>query len=104
MTDCLFVGGGVIGLALAWQLAGRGGEVRPIDRQELGREVSWAGAGMLPPANRLALAHPLDQLRGLSFELHREWALTLKERTGIETGYRRCGGIYLARTAGEAAA
>lgn len=102
--DCLIVGGGVIGLSLAWQLAERGRRVRLIDRQELGREASWAGAGILPPANRYALAHPLDQLRGLSFELHRDWAELLRERTGIETGYRRCGGIYLARAAGEAAA
>jgi glycine oxidase len=103
-TDCLIVGGGVIGLALAWQLAERGRKVRLIDRQELGREASWAGAGILPPANRLALAHPLDQLRGLSFELHRDWAQVLKGRTVIDTGYRQCGGVYLARATGEAAA
>jgi glycine oxidase len=102
--DCLIVGGGVIGLSLAWQLAERGKKVQVIDRGEIGREASWAGAGILPPANRHALAHPLDQLRGLSFDLHREWAETLREQTGIDTGYRRCGGIYLARAAGEAAA
>ncbi|WP_254513396.1 NAD(P)/FAD-dependent oxidoreductase [Anatilimnocola floriformis] len=102
--DCLIVGGGVIGLSLAWQLARRGKKVRVLDRQELGREASWAGAGILPPANREALAHPYDQLRGMSFELHREWAEQLRAETGIETGYRRCGGIYLARAAGETAA
>lgn len=103
-VDCLIVGGGVIGLSLAWQLAERGRKVRLIDRQAVGREASWAGAGILPPANQHALAHAYDQLRGLSFDLHREWAEMLSERTGIDTGYRRCGGIYLARAAGEAAA
>ena len=102
--DCLIVGGGVIGLSLAWQLARRGKKVRVLDRQELGREASWAGAGILPPANRAALAHPYDQLRGMSFELHHAWAEQLLAETGIDTGYRRCGGIYLARSAGETAA
>jgi glycine oxidase len=104
MTECLIIGGGVIGLSLAWQLAMRGRKVRVLDRQQVGREASWAGAGILPPASREALSHPLDQLRGMSFELHRAWAEQLRAETGIDTGYRRCGGIYLARSAGEAAA
>jgi glycine oxidase len=104
MTDCLVIGGGVIGLSLAWQLAERGKKVRLLDRQGVGQEASWAGAGILPPASREALAHPLDQLRGMSFELHQSWAERLRAETGIDTGYRRCGGIYLARTAGETAA
>ncbi|QDU25735.1 Hydrogen cyanide synthase subunit HcnC precursor [Anatilimnocola aggregata] len=103
-TDCLIVGGGVIGLSLAWQLALRGRKVRIIDRQAPAREASWAGAGILPPASRTALAHPLDQLRGWSYELHAEWAITLRQQTGIDTGYRQCGGLYVARAAGEAAA
>jgi glycine oxidase len=75
-----------------------------VDRQDPGREASWAGAGILPPAKRDPGTHSLEQLRGLSHGLHEEWARQLGEETGIDTGYRRCGGIYLARTAGEAAA
>jgi glycine oxidase len=47
--------------------------------------------------------HPADQLRGLACQLHPQWAAELRELTGIDTGYRRCGGLYLARTPGEAA-
>jgi glycine oxidase len=43
-------------------------------------------------------------LRGLSYDLHGLWAERLRGLTAIDTGYRRCGGLYLARTAGEAAA
>jgi glycine oxidase len=102
--ECLIVGGGVIGLSLAWQLARRGRRVRVLDRQQPGREASWAGAGILPPASRTALAHPLDQLRGWSFELHAQWAEELFQLTGVDTQYKRCGGLYLARSAGESAA
>lgn len=104
MQDVLIIGGGVIGLSLAWELARRGKSVRVIDQGQPGREASWAGAGILPPATLRPGDHPLDQLRGLACELHPQWAAELKQLTGIDTGYRRCGGIYLGRTAGEAAA
>jgi glycine oxidase len=103
MHDVLIVGGGVIGLSLAWDLARHGQLVRVIDRAQLGREASWAGAGILPTANRATALHPYDRLCGLSSELHPEWAAELQSLTGIDTGYRRCGGLYLARTPGETA-
>jgi glycine oxidase len=77
--------------------------VRQIERGELGKEASWAGAGILPPAIESPDAHPYDQLRGLSYALHREWAERLRAETGIDNGYRLCGGLYVARSAGEAA-
>ena len=104
MLDVLIIGGGVIGLSLAWDLARHGQSVQVIDRGEPGREASWAGAGILPPASWKSALHPYDQLRALSNELHPEWAATLSRESGTDTGYRKCGGIYLARTPGEAAA
>ncbi len=104
MYDTLIIGGGVIGLSIAWRLAETGQRVAVVDRGPMGREASWAGAGILPPANRRAASHPLDELRGLSLELHGVWAQELRELTGIDTGYRVCGGLYLASTLGEAAA
>jgi glycine oxidase len=103
MHDVLIIGGGVIGLSLAWDLARHGKSVHLIDRGSPGREASWAGAGILPAARRDTARHPYDQLCGLASELHPQWAAELRSLTGIDTGYRRCGGIYLARTAGEGA-
>ncbi len=101
--DCLILGGGVIGLSIAYELACSGARVRIIDRRQAGSEASWAGAGILPPANQQTAVHPLEQLRGLSHALHPVWAERLREETGIDNGYRRCGGLYLARSVGEAA-
>jgi glycine oxidase len=101
--DTLIVGGGVIGLSIAYELAHGGAKITVVDRGEPGREASWAGAGILPPVNRQFAHHPLDQLRGLSCELHPQWAARLREETGIDNGYRRCGGFSLARTPGESA-
>ncbi len=103
-SECLILGGGVIGLTLARALARDGCQVRVVDCQAVGREASWAGAGILPAAQRAAAIHPYDQLRGLSSELHRSLAEELLAETGIDTGYQQCGGIYLAHSPGEAAA
>lgn len=103
MDDVLIVGGGAIGLALAWELARHGRRVTLLDRQAVGREASWAGAGILPAARRQLWQHPYEQLRGLASELHPQWADELQRLTGVDTGYRHCGGIHLAATPGEAA-
>ena len=104
MYDCLIIGGGGIGLSLAYELSGHGLRLKVIDRGQPGREASWAGAGILPPANQSPQAPPYEQLRGLSHQLHVKWASALREETGIDNGYRRCGGLHLARNAAAAEA
>ena len=85
MSDCLIVGGGVIGLSLAYDLAGHGLQVRLIDAGQPGREASWAGAGILPPACA-AVDDPLEQLTALSNALHAQWSEELRASTGIDNG------------------
>jgi len=103
MDDCLVIGAGVIGLSLAYEAARAGLRVRVIDSGQPGREASWAGAGILPPAG-LPVNHPLEKLRAQSNRLHAEWAETLRAETGIDNGYRRSGGLYLEREPQAAAA
>lgn len=103
MADCLIIGAGVIGLSLAYDLLRHNVRVGVVDRAQPAREASWAGAGILPPANSATALHPQDKLRALSSELHPRWSAELKAATGIDNGYRKCGGLYLARRAGEAA-
>ena len=98
------VGGGVIGLSLAYELNRRGHEVVVAERNRMGRQSSWAGAGVFPPSNIDTAIHPLEHLEALSDQLHPVWAQQLKQQTGIDTGFQRCGGLYLARTVGEKAA
>lgn len=100
--DFLLLGGGVIGLSIAYELAGRGHQVVVIEKGELGREASWAGAGLLPPANQAAALEPQEQLRGLSHRLFPEWSAQLREETGIDNEFEVSGGLYLARDRGEA--
>jgi len=97
MHDCLIIGGGVIGLSLAYDLALHGLRVCLVDRQQPGREASWAGAGILPPMRYRSGDPPAHQLAAVSFDLHARWAAELRESTGIDNGFRRCGAIYITR-------
>ncbi len=95
--DCVIVGGGVIGLSLAYELAGQGLSVHLLERGQPGQEASWAGAGMLPPSPYREHDEPIAQLAGLSCRLHPKWAKELLGSTGIDNGYRRCGAWYVYR-------
>ena len=101
-SDCLVIGGGVVGLSLAYELAGRGLSVHVVDQGPLGGEASWAGAGILPPQCEQGSADALAALGSLSSRLHADWADALLDETGIDTGYRRCGGWNLATNRDEA--
>jgi glycine oxidase len=97
VVDLLIVGGGVVGLSLAYETAAAGLSVRVIDRAEPGREASWAGAGILPPGGDAPTNDPVLQLLRLSNRLHAEWSERLLDETGVDNGFRRSGGLYLAR-------
>jgi glycine oxidase len=93
MEDVIIIGGGVIGLSLAWELAGQGATVAVLEQGQLGQEASWAGAGILPPGNLHKASTPEAMLRGLSCSLWRRWSDELREATGIDNGFRICGGL-----------
>jgi len=94
-SDVIIVGGGVIGLATALELAQQGCTVTVVDRQSVGRESSWAGAGMIPPGE-VHLASPgYRQLAIASSALWPEFSARVEELTGISDEYHRCGAIIL---------
>lgn len=99
--DCVLVGGGVIGLSLACELARFGKSVCVLDRGQPGREASWAGAGIIPPGAANSRATPLERLIAEGSRLHGKWAEWLHAETGIDNGYRKCGGFYIAQEADE---
>ncbi|HEV3022745.1 MAG TPA: glycine oxidase ThiO [Pirellulales bacterium] len=101
MIDLLIVGGGVVGLSLAYDSSAAGLSVRVIDRGQPGCEASWAGAGILPPAGDKPTNDPTLELLRLSNRLHAEWSQRLRDESGVDNGFRRCGGLYLAHDAAE---
>lgn len=97
--DVVIIGGGIIGLQTAYELTHRGLKAALLDRKKIGREASWAGAGILSPG----ATGPLESLRGserlraASFRRFPQLAERILEETGIDVGFRRTGGIEIAR-------
>jgi glycine oxidase len=91
--DVAIIGGGIIGLTSAYVLAQAGLAVEVLDRADFGQEASWAGAGILPPGNPERAATPIDRLRAIGSVQFPTFSRNLLEETGIDNGYRRCGGI-----------
>ncbi len=96
--DVLIIGGGVIGLTTAYFLAKERVRVTVVDKGDLGQESSWAGAGIISPGDPKRAKSPLGRLRGRSAAIFPELSAELRERTGIDNGYLRCGGFELRRS------
>jgi glycine oxidase len=98
-ADVLILGGGVIGLTTAYFLARERARVTVLDKGDFGQEASWAGAGILPPAQTSEVSKTsevcsgIDQLRGHSAVLFPSLSEELRQLTGIDNGYLRCGGL-----------
>ncbi len=101
--EVVIVGGGVIGLSIAYVLAGEGRRCTVLDRGALGRAASWAGAGIIAPGACRPTDHVDAPLRTLGARLHAEWSGALRAETGLDNGYRRSGGLDLALDADEVA-
>ncbi|HLZ90669.1 MAG TPA: glycine oxidase ThiO [Candidatus Acidoferrum sp.] len=89
--DTIIAGGGLIGGAIALELALAGTRVGVFDRGEPGREASWAGAGILSPAPENAAAIPLVPIAKASMALYPEFVSRVEEITGQDVGFRTKG-------------
>lgn len=94
MSKTLIIGGGVIGLTSAYFLAKQGRDVTVADQSEIGKEASWAGAGMLPPGILNGPA-ALREISRLSSATWAQLSAELLDLTGIDNGYRNCGSIQI---------
>lgn len=102
-VDFAIVGDGVIGRALACELARRGSHVAVVTRESPG-QASWASAGILSPGASVSAVDPWDKLLARGREMYADWTGNLTDQTGIDCGLVRCGGVYLARSVAEAVA
>ncbi len=89
------VGGGVIGCAIAFELAAEKLKIAVLDRQQPGREASWAAAGMLSPAPDSPRDRLLVPLSKESLRLYPEFVRTIKESSGKPVDYTRKGTLQI---------
>jgi len=102
--DVVVVGGGVVGLAVAWRGALAGLAVTVVDPAP-GHGASWAAAGMLAPVTEVRYGE--EALLRLNLAAADRWpgfAGELEEASGSQIGYRRCGTLTVARDGDDLAA
>lgn len=101
-ADVFIVGAGVIGAAIAYELACHTRlRVVVADTGMPGEEASNAAAGVLAFASGLARKGALLELRRRSAEMFPAWVSALEEETGIDLRYRTQGLLALAFDAAE---
>lgn len=89
--DAVIAGGGLIGGAIALELARAGLTVALFDRRQPGTEASWAGAGILSPAPESTGMFPLVPLGKASLAHYPEYVSALEEISGEDVGFRQKG-------------
>src|SRR5476651_1058333 len=90
----VIVGGGVIGCSVAYHLGKLGfNDVALLERRQLTSGTTWHAAGLV---GQLRQSINMTKLARYTAELYRG----LEAETGQATGYRQCGSISLATTAG----
>ncbi len=107
-VDVAVVGGGVIGLAIAWRARQRGMSVAVFERSAIGGEcASGVAAGMLAPVSEVEFGEAGQRVLELglrSAEMWPSFAAELVQAAGIEVGLRQSGTLVVARDEDEARA
>ncbi len=92
-VQALVVGGGVVGVAIAYHLAKAGWrEILLLERDELTSGSTWHAAGLLPLFN---MSYAASHIHRASLDLYR----TLADETGLDPGFRPVGNLRMAQTA-----
>jgi glycine cleavage system T protein len=90
----VIVGGGVIGCSVAYHLTKLGwNDIVLLERKQLTSGTTWHAAGLV---GQLRQSVKMTQLARYTSELYRG----LEAETGQATGYRQCGSVSVATTAG----
>ena len=103
--DVAVVGGGVVGLSIAWRAAQAGLDVVVLERDEVGGGTSRVAAGMLAPVTEVTLVERRVLKLGLAAAArYPAFVAELQDVSGIDPGYYAWGTLLLARDPDEAEA
>jgi glycine oxidase len=104
-ADVLVVGGGIIGLAVAWRARRRGMSVTLLERDACGQATSRVAAGMLAPVAEVEFGEAGRRVLELGLRSAGLWpsfAEELASAAGMEVGLQKAGTLLVARDDDEA--
>jgi glycine oxidase len=96
--DAIVVGGGIVGLSAARELAGHGARVVVVERRRVGEEASSAAAGMLAPQVHADADTALLDLSLRARDRHLHLAQELEAETGLSVELSSLGALDIALT------
>lgn len=95
LSDCVVVGGGIIGLLSARELAAAGLRVRLLEMGGVGRASSWAGGGILSPIYPWRYPDAVTELAHWSQGVYEDLAARLRDEGGVDPEWTRSGMLLL---------
>ena len=101
--DVVVIGGGIIGCAVARELARRGAAVRMFEARTIGAGATQASAGILAPYIEGHDRGPLFDLGLRSLAMYDDFVRDVTDESGLTVEYRRCGTLEVAADAAAAA-
>ena len=90
-ADVIVIGAGIVGCAIAYELARRGVSVEVVDERTVGMGATQASAGMLAPYIEAHEESPLFDLTVRSLNLFDQFVERVSSDSGIPIPYRRTG-------------
>jgi len=91
MTDCIVIGAGLIGMLTARELVNAGLRVTVLDRQQPGRESSWAGGGILSPLYPWKYSDAVNELASWSQQRYPDLCQQLINQSGVDPQWTQTG-------------
>jgi glycine oxidase len=104
-VDLAILGGGIVGLSVAWRAREQGMSVALLERDTLGSGATHVAAGMLAPVAEVEFGEAGRRVLELGVRSARMWpgfAEELGAASGIDVGLRRTGTLVVARDEDEA--
>jgi glycine oxidase len=97
--DVIVIGAGIVGCAIAYELARREASVQIVDQRSIGMGATQASAGILAPYIEAGEAGPLLDLTVRSLRLFDDFVTRVSADSGIAIPYQRTGTLQVALTA-----
>jgi glycine oxidase len=104
-VDLAVLGGGIVGLSVAWRARLSGMSVVLLERDELGGGATHVAAGMLAPVAEVEFGEAGRRVLELGMRSAGMWpdfAAELEQASGVDVGLRRTGTLVVARDDDEA--
>src|SRR3954469_8104243 len=97
-SDIIVIGAGIVGCAVAHELARRGASVEIVDERPVGMGATQASAGVLAPYIEAREGSPLLDLTTSSLALYDDFVARVAADSGVAIPYRRTGTLDIATT------